>query len=766
MNRPTNYWSEIRDAPESETLAVSGWPRRLALLAGLLLIASFLSVLYHITDVVGGVEWFVLIVGATFVIGTIAARILPFQLGLSVGILLLGLGLGSYLLAIPNAYVALLSFRLLSDLVVLIFGELSLLQITRADLWAIAMAPAPIFGTWYLLLRRHYDLGAWIGGLTLVFFVLTGDASETVARIGITCVLAVFGFGLLDNTDSSWTQIRDVGLLLAVVIVLTRFARPVTARLMASQGDSLTSGATDSSQASTIEASLTNAPNRVGIQGSISLTPEVRFTVTADRPAFWHVAAYDRFTGESWVRSGKSTGYSELLSSPPAESQPLQQTFEAKAPINTMPAAWKPISVGDEVANRTRVTDLGGLQPSRSFSKGDRYSVTSARAQWTESQLRKANGEFPDSIRDRYLQLPNSTPERINRFATELTTDADTRFDKAVVIEQWLEQNKVYSLEVTRPSGNIADAFIFEMDQGYCVYFATAMTVMLRTLGIPARFTVGYTTGQHVADNKWVIRGFNSHTWVEVFFPEVGWVAFNPTPSEPRQTARQQRLEDARAASSSGIDTGQSRPTTTSRPSTTSPSGSTPTTTPSGASPTTGNNSQSNLTHIDEQQGAIVSEQEGGASTDGSGFQRNGQESTGLSRRELFTNLSEDDLVAIFAGVVGVALGISRAGLLRRGLRFIEIRWQSSTDSPKMDVKRAFERLEKILARQYRERQTGETRREYILAAREAGYTDERLQRILGIYELTLYKGEVSRTQADEAIALVDDIAQIYLTLR
>ena len=766
MNRPTNYWSEIRNASASETLAVSGWPRRLALLAGFLLIASFLSVLYHITDVVGGTEWLALLVGVTFVIGTMAASVLPFRLGLGVGVLLLGLGLGSYLFVIPNAYIALFSFQFLSDLLMLIFGELSLLQITRADLWATAMAPAPVFATWYLLLRRHYDLAAWTGGLTLVFFVLTGDASETVARIGITSVLAVFGFGFLDNTDSSWTQIREVGLLLAVVIVLTRLARPVTARLMASTGDSPPSGGTGSSQASTIEASLTNAPNRVSIQGSISLSPEVRFTVTADRPAFWHVAAYDRFTGESWVRSGESMDYSEPLSSPPAESQPLQQTFEAQAPINTMPAAWKPVRVGEKVANYTRVTDLGGLQPSTSFSEGDRYSVTSARAQWTESQLRKANGELPDSIRDRYLQLPSSTPERVNRFATELTTDADTWFDKAAVIEQWLEQNKVYSLDVTRPSGNIADKFIFDMEQGYCVYFATAMTVMLRTLGIPARFTVGYTTGQHVADNKWVIRGFNSHTWVEVFFPEIGWVAFNPTPSGARQSTRQQRLEDARAANSSGVDTGQSRPTTTSRPSTTSHSGSTPTTTPSGASPTTGNTSQSNSTHIDEQRGAIVSEQEGGASTDGSRAQQNGQESTGLNRRELFTNLSEDDLVAIFAGIAGVALGINRAGLLRRGLRFMEMRWQSPTDSPKTDVKRAFERLEKILARQFRERQTGETRREYIFAAREAGFTDEQLKQILHIYELTLYKDEVSRTRADKAIALVDDIARSYLSLR
>ena len=760
-------WAGLFSTPDEEMQAVSVWPRRLALLAGLMLIGSFLSSLYHITDVVGGVGWLMLVVGGAFGLGTIAARLLPLRIGLGVGVLLFVLGLGSYLLAIPNAYISLLSLRLLSDLAVLVLGELSLLQIVRADLWAIAIAPAPVFGTWYVLIRRRYDLGAWIGGLTLGFFVLTGDASEALTLLGVANALGVLGFGSLDRAGASWAQVLEVGIVLAAVIVVSRLALPVTARLTASLSDSSVSQLSGSSQTPTLEGSLINAPDRVGILGSISLSPEVRFTVTAGRPAFWHVAAYDRFTGGSWVRSGESAMYSEPLPPPPGETRTLDQTFEAAATVNTMPAAWKPVRVGTKITQRTRVTDLGGLQPTRSLSEGETYSVTSERPQWTPSQLRSADEELPNSIRGRYLQLPNSTPQRIGRFAAELTADVDTWFDKAAVIEQWLERNKEYSLDVIRPDGNIADAFIFEMDRGYCVYYATAMTILLRTLGIPARFTVGYTNGQPVSDTEWVIRGFNSHAWVEVFFPEIGWVSFDPTPSGPRQAARQQQLEEARAANTDDIDTSQTRPTTTPSPST-QPSPQNNTTTvgtgasraPNVGSPAPGNDSEVNLTEIDEQHGAIVSEPDGMPPTGKGATQQTNQETTGVSRRSLFTNFSDTDTVAFLAGIIGAALGINRLGLLRRGYRFVELGWQAPTDSPQTDVKRAFDRLERVLARQYRARQPGETRREYVRVLQNNGNDDDRLQRVLTIYELAVYSGEVSRERADEAIGLVDDLVR------
>jgi transglutaminase-like putative cysteine protease len=669
------------------------------------------------------------------------------------------------LFSIPNAYVAVLSFRILTDLVVLALGELSLLQIVKADLWAITIAPAPVFGTWYLLLRRHYDLAAWAGGLTLGFFILTGAASEAIALIGVTSALAVLGLGTLDHSEASWEQIRDLGILLAVVVVITRLAKPVTASVFSSSGKSPLANGSGSSHTPTIEGSLLNAPGRIEILGSISLSPEVRFTVTADRPefwyeaaydrftvttdrpAFWHVAAYDRFTGEGWVRSGKATDYSEALLTPPGDSQTIQQTFEAKTSIITMPAAWKPVRVDSDIASRTRVTTHGGLQPTRSFSDGESYSVTSERPVWTESELREADEDIPAAIQRRYLQLPTSTPERVRRFAADLTADTETQFEKAAVIEQWLEGNKEYSLEVTRPDGNIADAFIFEMEQGYCVYYATAMTVMLRTLDIPARFTVGYSTGQQVGENEWVIRGFNSHAWVEVYFSDVGWVTFNPTPSGPRQAARQRRLQQARQSNAAGGDTSQTQPTTDTSPTTATPS----------ATPATNETTATANQSSDQQQGAVVSDEPTSPRTLTSSGQ-DGQISTGVSRRSLFTNLTGSDEVALIAGIVGLTLGVSKFQLLKRGLRFAELHWQPSTGNPREDIKRAFVRVETVLGTRYRERRDGETRREYINTIQQTTHQDAQLTRLLQIYERAIYKGDVSQERANEARTIATNI--------
>lgn len=469
-------------------------------------------------------------------------------------------------------------------------------------------------------------------------------------------------------------------------------------------------------------------------------------STTANQPTLWHVAAYDRFTGGSWIRSGGTIAYSGPLPPPPGETAALDQTFEAATTIYTMPAAWKPVRVGSELSQRTRVTDLGGLQPTRSLSEGDTYFVTSARPKWTRPQLRNADAPLPDSIRERYLQLPNSTPQRIRRFAAELTTDVDTWFDKAAVIEQWLEENKEYSLEVTRPDGNIADAFIFEMERGYCVYFATAMTAMLRTLGIPARFTVGYTPGQPVDEDEWVVRGFNSHAWVEVFFPEIGWVSFDPTPSGPRQAARQRELEEARAANTTGVDTAQTRPPTTSGITQNREAGQ-PTSRPDSVT-------EANRT------GGVVSERDGQISGRRRPLSLDEQDGAGVSRRGLLTTLTEIDQLAIGAGVVGVALGINRVHLLRRAYRFVLLGWQAPTDDPREDIERAFDRLERVLARQYRGRRTGETRRDYVDSVRAARPADGRVQRVLDIYETSLYKGEPSRARADEAIEHTDAVVR------
>lgn len=776
MGGSLDYWPSRRVLSDEGTRPCR-WSRRLALLAGLSLIGSFLSVLYHVTQVVGGTVPLAAVVAAALLVGTLASRWVPIEAGLVVGAILFALGLGAYLVVLPNAYWDVLSAELIADLVALALGDMSALEIRRADLWAVAIAPAPVYGTWYLLGRRRYGQSAWIGGLALAFFVLTGDASEPVTLVGTTGALGVLGFGTLDRAGVSWDHVRDVGIRLAAVVVLTRLGQAVGARLSALPATGAGPVLGGEPRPPTLEASLVDAPDRIAVLGSISLSPDVRFSIEADRPAFWHVGSYDRFAGGGWVRTGGYSPYSDPLAPPPGATTTLEQTVRAKAPVNTMPAAWKPVRVDEDPARRTRVTALGGLQPTRSLTEGESYTVTSERPSWTEASLRAADGEVPEEIRRRYLQVPDSTPDRLGRFVTDLTADAGTRFERAAVIEQWLEANKEYSLSVPRPDGDVADAFVFEMQAGYCVYFATAMTIMLRTVDVPARFAVGYTTGQPVADGEWVIRGFNSHTWVEVFVPDVGWVPFDPTPSGPRQAARGQRLGVARDRNRSEADTDRTRPRAARTPTGTAGSGSgsgsgtaTPTATAAVRTAETATPSQSTATGdgsttVDVQRGAIREHRDDLNPTATTGFRWNGRDSGGLTRRGLFGTLRAGDQVTVLAGIAAVALGINRYGLLGRGYRILRLHWQFPTDSPAHDTERAFDRLEVALGRQFRDRRPGETRRAYVEAVEAAGPAEDRLLRVLELYETARYSGEISREDADEAMALVDSVVRERLGL-
>jgi len=132
-----------------------------------------------------------------------------------------------------------------------------------------------------------------------------------------------------------------------------------------------------------------------------------------------------------------------------------------------------------------------------------------------------------------YLQLPNLDP-RIPDLAHKITANAANNYARALAIETYLRQNLGYTLELPGEQPDPLANFLFQRKKGHCEYFASSMAVMLRTLGIPSRVVNGFRGGQYNDLNQtWIIRGRDAHSWVEVYFPEYGWVAFDPTPVGP-----------------------------------------------------------------------------------------------------------------------------------------------------------------------------------------------------------------------------------------
>jgi len=146
-------------------------------------------------------------------------------------------------------------------------------------------------------------------------------------------------------------------------------------------------------------------------------------------------------------------------------------------------------------------------------------------------QLRKAPLVYPAQITDTYLELPLIDP-RIRKLAEEITAGSQNEYDKAANIERYLITRYAYTLDLTGPRADDPLAnFLFVRRAGHCEYFASALTVMLRAIGIPARYVTGFLPGEfNDLAGDYIVRQSDAHTWVEVYFPSYGWITFDPTP--------------------------------------------------------------------------------------------------------------------------------------------------------------------------------------------------------------------------------------------
>ncbi|MBB5071220.1 transglutaminase-like putative cysteine protease [Saccharopolyspora gloriosae] len=185
----------------------------------------------------------------------------------------------------------------------------------------------------------------------------------------------------------------------------------------------------------------------------------------------------------------------------------------------------------------------------------------------TPQQLREANG--PVDVAPEYLNTDGVSP-RIAELSQRLTADAPTDFDKAVALQRFFTDRSNgfrYDLS-TGPStsGNALEDFLFRGKRGFCEQFASSMGVLLRSAGVPARVAVGFTSGYRDGDER-VISTNDAHAWVEAYFPQYGWVTFDPTPLADGRTALPEYLNPPAPAPAPTPDSGeQQQPTESTAP--------------------------------------------------------------------------------------------------------------------------------------------------------------------------------------------------------
>jgi len=182
----------------------------------------------------------------------------------------------------------------------------------------------------------------------------------------------------------------------------------------------------------------------------------------------------------------------------------------------------------------TLATDSAGsvFNPSHNFVQ-IRYDGLSLLPAARPAAARFAATEYPEEMRRVYLQLPEKLDPRIPELARKITAQASNPYDKALLMESYLRRNFGYTLNLAgKPGVDPLAQFLFVTKAGHCEYFASAMAVMLRTLGIPSREVNGFLPGEfNDVAGDYIVRASDAHSWVEAYFPGNGWITFDPTPA-------------------------------------------------------------------------------------------------------------------------------------------------------------------------------------------------------------------------------------------
>ncbi|MNW38726.1 Protein-glutamine gamma-glutamyltransferase [compost metagenome] len=296
----------------------------------------------------------------------------------------------------------------------------------------------------------------------------------------------------------------------------------------------------------------------------LKLRHDPYFTAVSPQRTYWRGESKILYTGRGWTQPVLDSELqnhlieitsSDLNNSHEIHGDEIKQTviFEEPQPVGSgspLFGGGLPLTVGmvfsgeaaeqsvqatakyDESADAVYIEQLKQQGTGAQFLWG--YELTSKLQSYSDVELHSSVGPDPEEIRRLYLQLPEKLPDRVRKLGIDLAEQGENRYEAVLEVMSYLKGNYTYSLDSARPSQrkDFVDSFLFEQKSGYCDHFSTSMTVLLRSAGIPSRWVKGFAPGDPVSEsgNRYVISYADAHAWVEVYFPGIGWVPFDPTP--------------------------------------------------------------------------------------------------------------------------------------------------------------------------------------------------------------------------------------------
>jgi transglutaminase-like putative cysteine protease len=321
----------------------------------------------------------------------------------------------------------------------------------------------------------------------------------------------------------------------------------------------------------------------IPVENDIMMVAEITLDTILPARFYWRDRVYDSFQNNGWETSFENEARinagerdQRLQSSAVGVESNIQITSGRNITVLHIPANTVSVSRTTDIQFETAlgIWDISAFQSPVVINAGESYSVDSILSNVTIEGLRASGTDYPEWVLERYLQVPEEISERTIQLAAELAADQETVYDIANNITEWLRENIAYVNNLEFPEGdfNAVDWMLFEQQEAFCNYYATAEIMMLRSLGIPARLAVGYAQGE--ADDRnfllggaegdldesalditesvfYTVRLYDAHAWPEVYFPGIGWVEFEPTVN---QAALVRPLDEASLATFSPLN--------------------------------------------------------------------------------------------------------------------------------------------------------------------------------------------------------------------
>jgi transglutaminase-like putative cysteine protease len=429
--------------------------------------------------------------------------------------------------------------------------ELFRIELTDVRLqFRTAVAPVVYGGGWdvlaaiglalAVLLADVFAFRAYARAETLVpggvLFVFVGALGDERLRVELTVLLVVVGvlttailrshFAATTRSPATPPMTRLWPALVAITLFIGVVAGTVGPRLPGADAAALyeTRGR-GGGGVTEVLSPLVDIRSRL-----TNLSDNELFEVRADAESYWRSSALPQFDGTVWGLPEQPLGaVDEALTNPRATSVPLRQEITIrKLGGSLVPAAPDPFQASGPDDLRWVAETSTLVTVDDDLRAGDVIEVISASPRPDPAELAAATSTGPgDPI---YTSVPDDLPEVVGTTARQVTAGATSSYEAARLLQAWFQREFEYSLEVQAGHGNNAIESFLRERIGYCEQFAGTYAAMMRTLGIPARVAVGFTSGIETSAGVYSVLGRNAHAWPEVWFDGIGWIGFEPTP--------------------------------------------------------------------------------------------------------------------------------------------------------------------------------------------------------------------------------------------